>query len=125
MTIPRQTQARELSPRLYPAQVKNRRIFFRIIYPSPVTKDTFPTSRITSGFKLSPMIKRRMAMPSLAKSSMYSVDLIRFRKYGPAIIPLKIYPTMSGCLRSLIIKDMTVAITKISPISIKISILRI
>ena len=45
----------------------------KITSPAPVIKETFPTSFITLGLRLSPSIKRRIVTPIFEKSSMLSL----------------------------------------------------
>jgi len=57
--------------------------------PTPVIRETFPTSLITRGFKFRPTMNNNRATPIWEKVSRASVELITLRTKGPKKIPLK------------------------------------
>lgn len=59
------------------------------IWPMPVIRATLPTSFMTFGLRLIPIIKRRNVIPICAKTAIVSVDVTMFRKYGLTIIPAR------------------------------------
>jgi len=60
-----------------------------MICPSPATSETLPTSLITFGFRFSPTMNSRTAIPISANAPMLSVEPTRFRKYGLTKIPVR------------------------------------
>ena len=52
----------------------------KIICPSPVIRETFPKSLIALGFKLSPTVKSRSAIPNSASIPKFCSDLITFKR---------------------------------------------
>ena len=88
--------------------------------PIPVMRDTFPTSFMTLGFKLIPTRKSKSATPISENIAINSEDFIKFNAEGLAIIPVIIYPIIKGCLSSLQIPIMTIAIRMIKLSSVKI-----
>lgn len=52
----------------------------KIICPTPVIRETFPTSLITPGLKLNPTMNNSKAMPIWEKIEIASVDFIMFKK---------------------------------------------
>ena len=54
--------------------MKNPIIEVNITWPTPVTKETLPTSFIILGFKFNPTINKSNAMPICAKVAKASVD---------------------------------------------------
>lgn len=85
------------------------------ICPMPVIKEIFPTSFITLGDKCNPTINNRKDIPISEKTFSVLLSWIKLRKKGPTNIPDKIYPIISGCLKSLIIIETTKTINIISP----------
>ena len=51
-----------------------------IICPTPVIRETFPTSFMTFGLRLIPMMKSKNVIPICAKTAIVSVDVTMFRK---------------------------------------------
>ena len=93
------------------------------ICPIPVTKETFPTSFMTFGLRLIPMMKRRKVTPICEKIDIVSVDLMMLRKYGLTIIPDKMYPMIRGCFSSFVIPATITVIPIIMLSSMNTSIL--
>jgi len=57
------------------------------ICPIPVTKETFPTSLTTEGFKLSPIIKSKKEIPNSEKTNKGLSLEIMLKNKGPVNIP--------------------------------------
>jgi len=63
-----------------------------------------------------------MVIPSLENNSNVSCDCKRFKTYGPAKTPVRMYPTIKGCLRYFITNEMRVASARTMLISRKTGI---